>query len=109
MSFSADEPEEIADREWAIHQVETTANFARQSRLLTWYVGGLNHQIEHHLFPRICHVHLPVLAGVVEQVCREHGVRYSAHSSFWRAVASHYAWLRSMGRPAAFLQEVQGI
>jgi linoleoyl-CoA desaturase len=104
LAFSAEEPEDIAHREWAIHQVETTANFARQSRLLTWYVGGLNHQIEHHLFPRICHVHLPVLAGVVEQVCREHGVRYSAHTSLWRAVASHYSWLRSMGRPAPILQ-----
>jgi linoleoyl-CoA desaturase len=99
-SFSVNEPEDIASREWAVHQVETTADFARQSRLLTWYVGGLNHQIEHHLFPRISHVHLPAIADVVEQVCREHGVRYSAHDSFWRAVASHYSWLRSMGRPA---------
>jgi len=99
-AFSADEPEDIAGREWAVHQVETTADFARRSRLLTWYVGGLNHQIEHHLFPRISHVHLPVIADVVEQVCRESGVRYSAHASLWRAVASHYSWLRSMGRPA---------
>jgi linoleoyl-CoA desaturase len=99
-AFSADEPEDIADREWAVHQVETTADFARRSRLLTWYVGGLNHQIEHHLFPRISHVHLPVIADVVEQVCRESGVRYSVHASLWRAVASHYSWLRSMGRPA---------
>jgi linoleoyl-CoA desaturase len=99
-AFSADEPEDIARREWSVHQVETTANFARRSRLLTWYVGGLNHQIEHHLFPRISHVHLPVIAGVVEQVCREHGVRYSAHASLWKAVASHHSWLRSMGRPS---------
>ncbi len=67
-SFSVDEPEDIARREWAVHQVETTANFARRSRFLTWYVGGLNHQIEHHLFPRISHVHLPVIAEVVEEV-----------------------------------------
>jgi linoleoyl-CoA desaturase len=98
-SFSAHHPEDMARREWAIHQVETTANFARKSWLLTWYVGGLNHQVEHHLFPRISHVHLPVIADVVEQVCREHGVRYSAHASFWSAVASHHAWLRSMGQP----------
>jgi linoleoyl-CoA desaturase len=107
-SFCADEPAEIADREWAILQVETTANFARRSRLLTWYVGGLNHQIEHHLFPRISHVHLPALAGVVEQVCREHGVRYSAHASFRKAVASHYSWLRSMGQPDPIPRELQG-
>lgn len=99
-AFSAREPEDIARREWAVHQVETTANFARRSRLLTWYVGGLNHQIEHHLFPRLSHVHLPVIADVVEQLCREHGVRYRVQPSFWRAVASHHSWLRSMGRAA---------
>jgi linoleoyl-CoA desaturase len=99
-AFSAQEPEDIARREWAVHQVETTANFARRSRLLTWYVGGLNHQIEHHLFPRISHVHLPAIADVVEQLCREHGVRYRTYTSFWRAVASHHSWLRSMGRAA---------
>jgi len=97
-SFSAKHPQEIAQQEWAVHQVETTVNFARKSRLLTWYVGGLNHQIEHHLFPRLSHVHLPAISDIVEQVCREHGVRYSEHPSFWRAVASHYGLLRSMGQ-----------
>lgn len=87
-----------ADQEWAVHQVETTANFARRNRLLTWYVGGLNHQIEHHLFPRISHVHLPVIREVVEQVCKEHGVLYRAHATMWSALSSHYAWLRSLGR-----------
>ncbi len=87
-----------ADQEWAVHQIETTANFARRNRLLTWYVGGLNHQIEHHLFPRVSHVHLPAIREVVEQVCRERGVRYSAHPTLWSAIRSHYAWLRALGR-----------
>jgi linoleoyl-CoA desaturase len=85
--------------EWAVHQVETTANFARRNRLLTWYVGGLNHQVEHHLFPRISHVHLPLIADEVAQVCREHGVRYREHPTFPSAIASHYRWLRSLGLP----------
>jgi linoleoyl-CoA desaturase len=100
-AFSADETGELASREWAIHQAETTANFARGNRLLTWFVGGLNHQIEHHLFPRISHVHLPHIAEVVQQVCREHGVRYQEHRTFRSAIASHYGWLRLMGRPPA--------
>jgi linoleoyl-CoA desaturase len=87
--------------EWAVHQVETTANFARRNRLLTWYVGGLNHQVEHHLFPRISHVHLPLIADEVAQVCREHGVRYREHPTLRSAIASHYRWLRALGRPPA--------
>lgn len=87
------------ESEWAIHQIETTANFARRSRLLTWYVGGLNHQIEHHLFPRISHVHLPLIADEVAQVCREHGVRYREYPTLASALVSHFRWLRSLGMP----------
>ena len=61
---------------WAAHQVETTVDFARGNRLLSWFIGGLNFQIEHHLFPRICHVHYPALAPLVEETCREFGVPY---------------------------------
>jgi linoleoyl-CoA desaturase len=82
---------------WAVHQVQTTVNFARESRLAAWLLGGLNFQIEHHLFPRICHVNYPALSGVVEQACREFGVRYAEHPSFWAGLASHYRWLRRMG------------
>jgi linoleoyl-CoA desaturase len=84
---------------WAVHQVRTTVDFARGNRLLTWYVGGLNFQIEHHLFPRICHVHYPRIAAIVQAACAEHGVRYSAHETFLGALSSHWRWLRRMGRP----------
>lgn len=86
---------------WAEHQVETTVDFARGSRLLSWFVGGLNFQIEHHLFPQICHVHYRALARVVEQTCRDFGLRYMAHETFWGGVASHFRWLRQMGMPSA--------
>lgn len=84
---------------WAIHQVQTTVNFARQSRVLCWFLGGLNFQIEHHLFHRICHVHYPELSKVVEEVCREFGIRYASHKTFLAGVISHYRWLARMGLP----------
>lgn len=86
---------------WAIHQVESTVNFARHSRMLSWYVGGLNFQIEHHLFPRVCHIHYPALSRVVEATCREFDVRYQEHRSFWRGIVSHFKWVRRMSRPEA--------
>jgi linoleoyl-CoA desaturase len=84
---------------WARHQVESTVDFARRSRLAAWLLGGLNFQIEHHLFPRICHVNYPAISKLVEQTCREYSVRYSEHSSFWSGVASHFRWLQRMGTP----------
>ncbi|MBI2571973.1 MAG: fatty acid desaturase [Candidatus Schekmanbacteria bacterium] len=85
-------------RPWAVHQVEATVDFARGNRWLSWYVGGLNFQIEHHLFPRICHVHYPRIASIVQATCAELGVRYSAHESLLSAVRSHWRWLRRLGR-----------
>jgi len=84
---------------WALHQVETTVDFARGNWLLSWCVGGLNFQIEHHLFPRISHVNYPALSKLVKETCREFGVRYSEHSTFWAGLASHFRWLRRMGMP----------
>ena len=86
---------------WAEHQVATTVDFAPSSRLLGWYLGGLNFQIEHHLFPRICHVHYAALSAIVRQACREHGVVYSAEPTLWSALASNLRWLREMGRGGA--------
>jgi linoleoyl-CoA desaturase len=82
-----------------VHQVQTTVDFARNNPVLRWFLGGLNFQIEHHLFSRICHVHYEALSKVVEEVCREFGVRYAAHKGFWSAVGSHYRFLVDMGRP----------
>jgi len=99
----ADFPAPIDDQQrmeaaWAVHQVETTVDFARTSRFLTWYLGGLNFQIVHHLFPRICHVHYRKLSKIVEATCLEYGVRYTAHPSFFAGIRSHYRWLRKLGR-----------
>ena len=83
---------------WAVHQVETTVDFAPDSVAASWLLGGLNFQIEHHLFSRMCHVNYPAIAGVVEQTCREFGVRYNRNVTMAAAVRSHYRWLRQMGR-----------
>jgi linoleoyl-CoA desaturase len=83
---------------WAVHQAEATVDFARNSRVLAWLLGGLNFQIEHHLFPMICHVHYPAICRIVEQTCKDFGVKYAEHPTFWSGVASHYRWLKQMGR-----------
>ena len=87
--------------DWAEHQVSTTVDFARGNRLLSWYLGGLNFQVEHHLFPRICHVHYRSLAPIVEETCRAHSVRYRAEPTFRSALAANWRWLREMGAAAA--------
>lgn len=87
--------------DWAAHQVSATVDFARGSRLLAWYLGGLNFQVEHHLFPKICHVHFPDLAPIVEATCREHGLRYRAQPTLRKALAGNVRWLKIMGARAA--------
>jgi linoleoyl-CoA desaturase len=86
--------------DWATHQVTTTVDFARGNRLLGWYVGGLNFQIEHHLFPKVCHVHYRALSRIVEEKCAAHGVRYAAQRTLGAALASNVRWLRELGRGA---------
>ena len=86
---------------WAVHQAETTVDFARRSRVVTWLLGGLNFQIEHHLFPKISHVNYPAISTLVETACREFGIPYAEHSSFRAGIASHFRWLRRMGTESA--------
>jgi linoleoyl-CoA desaturase len=89
--------DERIENAWAIHQVQTTVDFSRKSRVAAWLFGGLNFQIEHHLFPRICHVNYPAISKLVEETCREYGVRFSENLTFWGGLASHYRYLRQMG------------
>jgi linoleoyl-CoA desaturase len=88
------------DDEWAVHQIKTTANFATNSKLVSWLVGGLNFQIEHHLFPKISHVHYPAISKIIKQACQEYGIAYIEYPRVRYAVASHVAFLRQMGRAA---------
>jgi len=89
------------ESDWAEHQVATTVDFAPENALLGWYLGGLNFQVEHHLFPRVCHLHYPALARIVEETCRAHRVRYRCEPTLRCELAANWRWLRSMGSPAA--------
>ncbi|MFD2247079.1 fatty acid desaturase family protein [Pontibacter ruber] len=88
----------IIENDWAIHQLNTTANFSRKSKLLSWYVGGLNFQIEHHLFPRISHVHYPAIADIVKKTAQEYNIPYIESKTFMQAVRSHLSTLHRFGR-----------
>ncbi len=85
-------------RTWAVHEVETTVDFCPRNPVLTWMLGGLNFQIEHHLFPRVPHTHYPGIARIVRRNCRLHGIRYTSQPSLGAALRSHVAHLRTMGR-----------
>ena len=91
---------------WAEHQLRTTSNFAPKSRILTWYLGGLNYQVEHHLFPKICHVHYPALSPIVAAACRDFNMPYHSEPKLTRAIASHTRRLRALGHPLASLHAV---
>jgi linoleoyl-CoA desaturase len=101
---NADQPvlnnEGNIENEWAIHELHTTVNFARNNRLLGWFVGGLNFQIEHHLFPNICHIHYKKISPIVEQTARDFGLRYNLEPSFFTAIVSHTRMLKELGRQA---------
>jgi linoleoyl-CoA desaturase len=83
---------------WAIHQMETTMNFASRNTWLSWYIGGLNYQIEHHLFPSICHVHLPEISPIVKETAREFGIPYNEHSTLMAALRSHVKHMIHIGK-----------
>jgi linoleoyl-CoA desaturase len=83
---------------WAIHQMNTTKNFSRNSKLITWYVGGLNYQVEHHLFSKICHIHYPMIAPIVKKTAEEFGIPYLENETFSDAIKSHFSFLNKLGR-----------
>ncbi|MFZ9887051.1 MAG: fatty acid desaturase family protein [Myxococcota bacterium] len=86
---------------WAAHQLRTTANFSPGSRAAQFICGGLNYQVEHHLFPKVCHVHYPAIAPIVAQTAREFGLPYYDHPSFLAGVRSHARELMRLGNTGA--------
>lgn len=86
------------ENSWAVHQLLTTANFAPKSRIMSWYVGGLNFQIEHHLFPNICHIHYPKLSRIVRETAERFGLPYNVQPTFLAALGNHAKMLRQLGR-----------
>ncbi len=105
---TVDFPEPIGDplhieNEWAIHEVQTTINFAPGNKLVNWYVGGLNFQIEHHLFPQVCHLNYPAIAPIVEQMCTEYGIKYKSYVTFREALRDHVRTLRWLGQSNVYV------
>lgn len=86
------------DSNWAAHQLLTTTNYAPNSRIFAWYVGGLNFQVEHHLFPNICHVHYKKIADIVRTTAQEYGLPYNSQKNFLLAVRDHIKVLYQLGR-----------
>src|SRR5207245_11773563 len=85
-------------RTWQVHQVESTVDFAHGNRLLSLYVGGLNHQIEHHLYSRLPHTLYGRIAVIVEEEAGRHGIAYLHHPTFRPALRPPTAWLTQLGR-----------
>ena len=90
--------DKMIESEWAAHQVKTTANFAPGNKLINWYVGGLNYQVEHHLFPRISHVHYPAISPIVEQTCKQFNLPYHSFDTLTKSVISHTMTMKKLGQ-----------
>jgi linoleoyl-CoA desaturase len=84
--------------DWLVHQLNTTSDFGRKNGLLSWYIGGLDFQIEHHLFQNICHVHYPAIAAIVKETADEYGFYYNLKPTVFHALASHFRRLKELGR-----------
>jgi linoleoyl-CoA desaturase len=98
MNFPMPDEKGNMEDDWAIHQLKTTANFARENKILSWFVGGLNHQIEHHLFPMICHIHYNEISKIVKETAKEFNVMYLEIPSFRQAVKLHAKELKMLGQ-----------
>jgi len=90
--------DDTIENNWAVHQMNTTVNFSRKNKWISWYVGGLNFQVEHHLFPTICHVHYPAVSEIVKSTAEEFGVPYLENETFFDALASHVRTLQRFGK-----------
>ena len=94
---SANTGDKNGKQEWAVHQICSTANFGTSSRFLHWLLGGLNFQIEHHLFPRVSHIHYPAISVLVKEACKESNIVYHEYTSMFKAVIAHILHLRELG------------
>jgi fatty acid desaturase len=77
------------DRNWYIHQISTSHSFAPQSLFWFIFTGGLNLQVEHHLFPGINSIHLRKIQPIVQRVCKKHGIRYNLSETALEAFEKH--------------------
>lgn len=88
----------VIELEWAIHEIKTTANFAPKNKIISWFVGGLNFQVEHHLFPRVSHIHYSALSEIVQKHCHEFGLPYHCYPTMTAAIGSHIRLMKQLGK-----------
>lgn len=100
--FPLPDENKTLENNWAVHQLHTTTNFGNNSRWFSWFVGGLNFQIEHHLFPNICHVHYRKISGIVKETTREFGLPYKSTRTFFQALVKHGRLLKQLGAQPDF-------
>ena len=96
-------PDDQGDIEnnYALHVVETTADFSRTNKIGTWLMGGINIHVIHHIFPTVCHVHYPALTEILRETCADFGIEYKENPTFWKAIKTHYAMLKHLSKPDA--------
>ena len=94
------QPENKMPDEFAAHQILTTANFATKSKLVSWLVGGLNFQIEHHLFPKVSHVHYPAISKIVKEACADFKLNYIEYPTVLSAIKAHFNYVKQMSKPS---------
>lgn len=87
---------------WAVHQLYTTTNFAPNNKFISWYTGGLNHQVEHHIFPHISHIHYGKIAKIVKETALEYDLPYNEYKTFQKAIAEHFNQLKTLGIKPAY-------
>jgi linoleoyl-CoA desaturase len=90
--------DKMIETEWAVHQIKTTANFAPHNKFISWAVGGLNYQIEHHLFPRVSHIHYPALSKIVKDHCQQFQLPYHSFPTVSHAIGSHLRTMKHLGQ-----------
>ena len=95
--FKSPNKERTIKRNWFEHQLNTTCNFAMNSKILSWFIGGLNFQIEHHLFPNICHIHYKKLSKIVQTTAKDFNIPYKSYKNMFSAVHNHYKFLKHLG------------
>ncbi|NNE27737.1 MAG: acyl-CoA desaturase [Saprospiraceae bacterium] len=96
--FPLPDDEGVINNNWYGHQFATTTNFSPNSRLIFWFIGGLNYQVEHHVLPDVCHVHYKKLTKIVSTTAKEFGMPYHVKQSLYHAIKDHIKMLRQLGR-----------
>jgi linoleoyl-CoA desaturase len=99
----------VIANEWTVHELLTTADFSPKSKVVTWFTGGLNYQIEHHLFPYISHVHYPRIAPIVQRTAQEYGLPYNVKPTLWQALRSHVRRLWELGHGVSSLVKAPSV